>query len=275
MSKGSRHLAKPQRKLSSMLAWRLPAILIGMAAALGVLVAAAATVEKVAATTAPESAKIPATVRVCGDDSGWQPYTFVKALPDGSNVITGYSVEYIRTVLQRAGHQMHIELLPWKRCIALARSGHYDIALDVVNSPERLAQFLLPRSHYRVTAAYLYSTARAKPILQTPADFAHYRICHQAGYIYGSVIPAEVRSLVNAEAKSLAAAMKMLEQGRCDVLLNSFEFIDSHVASGHLPALDAGRIAVAKLMLPDPGRARPACRRQFRGAAPASVDQIA
>lgn len=198
----------------------------------------------------PDSA-IPAILRICGDDSDWWPYTYSMSGPSKQHA-TGYSVEYLLQLLRRAGHDGEVTLLPWKRCVAMGLNGEYDIVLDVARSPERQQQFLFPRPHYAITPVYLYNAQRGKPELHTPEDFARFQICQQAGYAYDSVIPKTALLKVNADAQSLEAAFKMLENGRCDVLLNNSEIIDSYLASGRLPALANGTIQMERMALPEP-----------------------
>lgn len=199
------------------------------------------------------AATIPATVRICGDAAEWRPYTYFTHIEGSTTAVaTGYSVEFLRRLLEKAGHRATIELLPWKRCLAAGKAGEYDIVLDVVDSPQRRRDYLFPHSHYQVTAAYLYSTARAKPVLQRLEDLRSYQICQQAGYAYDRLLPPDLKVSVSADSKTLESAVKMLEQSRCDLLLSNLEVVNSYLAQGLLPALKTGAVRMEPLALPEP-----------------------
>lgn len=201
----------------------------------------------------PLQAAVPEHLRVCGDENFWPPYTFF-AEHDGktSTEATGYSVEFLRAVLATTGRSATIELMPWKRCLALAQSGQYELVLDVLRSPERVQAFLFPLSHFRVSIGYLYSKARQAPVLNAVSDLQKYRLCQQAGFSYNLPLPKDQAPILNAEAKSFDAAVNMLDKNRCDVLLSNLEFHAANVAAGRFDAKMAERIGVAPLRLPEP-----------------------
>lgn len=205
------------------------------------------------APAATPTVAMPKVLRACGDDSGWYPYTYLAPAEAGKPArVTGYSVEYLKLILQQAGYQLQVHLLPWRRCLVESQGGKYDIALDVVRSAERLQHYLFPRSHYTVTTVYLYDGLRSKPELHKPDDVLRYQVCQQAGYSYQLLLPEAMRNKINGEAKSIETAFRMLESGRCDVLLQSREIIDSYRASGRLPALAGDRFKIEPLALPEP-----------------------
>src|SRR4051812_38647462 len=52
-------------------------------------------------------------IKVCDDDAGWPPYTYVD--PKNPPVVIGASADLMREILTRAGYEPQIKLLPWKR----------------------------------------------------------------------------------------------------------------------------------------------------------------
>lgn len=194
-------------------------------------------------TASAGAAEIPATVQVCGDESEWPPYTFY-ARQDGkkTSVVAGYNIDLLNLLLAKSGRQANYVLLPWKRCLAEATSGAYDIVLDGVKAPERLKTFLFPPSHYATSTAYLYNRDRPLPALTSPAVLSTVKACGQAGYIYN--LPSNTPiPLVDTTAKSFDAVIKMLEQGRCDLVFADLEIVRGYRLIGLYDAFRSGKLA--------------------------------
>ena len=74
----------------------------------------------------------------------WPPYYG----PDLEN--QGYFTEISRAAFQRAGYQLVVEFVPWKRALKMAKTGKYDGVLGAFYNDERTQWFThLFRAHLR------------------------------------------------------------------------------------------------------------------------------
>jgi polar amino acid transport system substrate-binding protein len=80
---------------------------------------------------APCRAVLPAVINVCDDSAEWPPYTyFERSNGTRTNVLTGFSVEYLRRVMDHAHLRFTIDLIPWQRCMAEVQEGQYAMLLN-------------------------------------------------------------------------------------------------------------------------------------------------
>lgn len=185
---------------------------------------------------------IPTRLRVCGDDDEWPPYTFYQRQNgDRSGIITGYNIDLLNLLLAKSGRSAEYRLLPWKRCLSEAAAGNFDLVLDGVKVTARQKLFLFPTSHYSTHVVYLYNRNRPIPALATPADLRHYKACGQFGYAY-ELDDNQPMPLLNTEAKSYPALIRMLEQGSCEVVPINFELVQGYRLIGLYDAFGSGHI---------------------------------
>jgi polar amino acid transport system substrate-binding protein len=62
----------------------------------------------------------------------WAPYTF-----EDKGTVIGTDVDITRAVFKRLGMDVKIQILPWKRCLAMVESRTVDAILAVSVTPER------------------------------------------------------------------------------------------------------------------------------------------
>lgn len=207
------------------------------------LMTAAAAAAASQADTGTTATTIPRTLRVCGDDSEWPPYTFYQRL-NGSKtaVVSGYNIDLLNHVLAASGRRADYSLLPWKRCLAEAGNGQFDLVMDGVKAPERLQAFLFPPAAYLTSTVYLYNKQHPLRDLNGPTDLQRIQACGQAGYIYTLPDGTQVPHL-DVSAKSFDAVIRMLEQGRCELVFADMEILHGYKLIGVYDVFASGQIA--------------------------------
>lgn len=165
---------------------------------------------------------VPPALRVCGDAAGYAPYTY--SVRGGNGEAQGYSVDYLKAMLARSGRTANVTLLPWKRCLLLAKQGQYDLVLDAADLPDRRRDFILPRPYYKATPIFVFR-AGAEP--KTPAskdELAAMRRCQVAGWDYSlSGTKAGPDRIITGS--NVAATFNMLRHGRCDIMHFQLELL--------------------------------------------------
>jgi ABC-type amino acid transport substrate-binding protein len=171
-------------------------------------------------------AEVPQQLRACGDVAEFPPYTIVVRNADGirTGEPGGYNIDYLNALLAAEGRSVRYTLLPWKRCLAMAAKGDFDIILDVSDSPERQHSFLLAQGHYMISPGLIYRTSEPTPRVRNAQDFARYRRCEILGWDY-SPLGIKVREGVSQPA-SVEAAMAMLRAGRCQIMYYNLELLE-------------------------------------------------
>ena len=183
-------------------------------------------------------------LKICDDEAGWPPYTFVD--PDNPKRIIGASVELMFEILRRAGYEPTITLLPWKRCLAEVETGAFAMLLNASYSEERAQNFLLSQPYYTMHSALFYLTSKypAPPKIATVADMKQYRYCGLLGYNYTmyDIPPAQLDSGAMDEARRF---MK-LRLDRCDFVLGDVELLNSFAAMGKIDLNGIAHIPIPK-----------------------------
>lgn len=168
----------------------------------------------------PSAAVQTSSLKVCGDGSGWPPYTFKK---DGE--IQGYDVDVLRAIFSGKNIDVIAELPPWKRCVFKTQSGHYDIALSASYSKQRDRDFLLTDYYYTLQPSYIYSTVKYPDGLNIASadDLNQLRMCGLLGYHYEGFGVND--SQVTKTATSYNQLVQKTKAGRCDVFLARYEIL--------------------------------------------------
>jgi polar amino acid transport system substrate-binding protein len=177
-------------------------------------------------------AAVPAVVSACGDHEEFPPYTYFKRIGESDiGTPVGYNVDYLTALLASEGRTLKITLVPWKRCLALAYAGQFDLVLDVADTAERRRSFTLLPSHYSTTPVYLFARARPLPAIRRPEDLQAYRRCEVRGWNYsrsGKSLPPEM----GLRFSTPLAAMDMLRRGRCEFMFYNAELVRGAAMAG-------------------------------------------
>jgi polar amino acid transport system substrate-binding protein len=172
--------------------------------------------------------ELPKEIQICDNGNEWPPYTFYKRV-DGrvTSELTGFSVEYIQTILKRAGLKPAITMLPWLRCQSMVTIGKYLMLLNASENAERARDYLVSKPYYAVQGIYIYSTTRPKPRIQTARDLLLRHTCGQMGYNY---VNFGIRNEeIDSGTTTLPMTLEKLKFGNCDVVLARKE-----IAAGHI-----------------------------------------
>ncbi|MFN7710176.1 MAG: substrate-binding periplasmic protein [Holosporales bacterium] len=76
-------------------------------------------------------------IKACTLD--WPPYIAAGTEDHGPS---GRHVDLVRRLFASMDHKVHIDVLPWKRCLAEAKAGRYDVIFSLVPSKDREGAFL-------------------------------------------------------------------------------------------------------------------------------------
>ncbi|MDO9520541.1 MAG: transporter substrate-binding domain-containing protein [Pseudohongiella sp.] len=186
---------------------------------------------------------LPAIIRVCVDETGFPPFSY--DLPENRGRVVGFNVDLLTMILDDAGVRAEYQMIPWRRCLAMAESGEVDVLLDVQDSAERQRLLLIPASHYETRAAML-ATARNRDLMQiitTKERLLALDVCRMPGWDTSSVVPAS--ELIPAgEPHNLAAAVTMLRLGRCDLVIYTAELFTGGLHSGAITPDDVEGINI-------------------------------
>lgn len=170
---------------------------------------------------------VPTRLKACGDAGEFPPFTyFDRKSGRQPGTVGGFNAEYLPQLLAASGRSVDITLLPWKRCLALAQQGEFDLVLDVVATPPRKKQFRTTAQFASTRSVIVYDERRPVPIPHNAAAMASLRRCEILGWD-----TTRSSGAFNSDKQSLPATMAlsfaMLSAGRCDVLVLQREVIRS------------------------------------------------
>lgn len=190
-------------------------------------------------------------VGVCDGAPEWPPFTYFRRV-DGrpSTELTGFSVDVVSAIFERAKRPFRVELLPWRRCLTeVAQGSTYQVALEASSNPEREATYWLSRPFYRTTGHYFYSRQRfpSGPEIAKAADLNRYRICGLLGFNY-AMFGLDNQRVEQANGDH-AALIRRLQSGRCDLFVEQIEVMVGYRILGQdlLADPDLGHQAVPGL----------------------------
>lgn len=168
---------------------------------------------------------LPDVIRVCFDENGFPPFTFVRPHNPAANVEPeGFNIALLNHMLAPLGKRAQYHRMPWRRCLAMAASGDMDVLLDVQNTPERQQILLIPTSHYDTRPAMI-ALSESRHVMQMITNkerMLSLDVCRMMGWDTSRLASAE--ELVPAgEPHNMASAITMLRQGRCDILIYTAE----------------------------------------------------
>lgn len=180
-----------------------------------------------------------ATIKVCGDNAGWPPYTY-----EIDEQVVGYDVDVLNTILTPAGIHFSVRLLPWARCLHLTQLGHYHIALSASFNEERARNYHMTLPYYTVQPSYIYNSKRFPDGLNItqPKDLLDHKVCGLQGYNYNTFgIPS---TLVDRETRTFGQVVQKTLAARCDLFLARYEVLAGFAQLGEDHLRD-GLVAVA------------------------------
>jgi polar amino acid transport system substrate-binding protein len=141
-------------------------------------------------------------------------------MPAGEPQGEGIDIELAREALRPAGYDIELQLLPWRRVLAMLEQGQADLTTSISLSGER-RRFLRFSTGYREQVRYAFYARATHPLaLQELAQLQGQRLGMAAGYHY----PPAIREALGGEAmdaRDLPTLVAMLAAGRCDFIVGN------------------------------------------------------
>ena len=142
----------------------------------------------------------------------WAPYTYRS---EGQPV--GIDVEIITQVLQRMGHSVEFEFLPWKRCLARIEQGQADGIVDIFQRESRHPYLIYPDAPMSEVEFVLFNAVDRPHPATRLEDLAGLRIGTAGGYTYGGGF--DEADLLREAGPTHEANFGKLVRGRIDLLI--------------------------------------------------------
>ena len=143
------------------------------------------------------------------------PFTYASATATADRA-AGPFVEIVEAVCARMGVDCPVQLLPWRRALALAEMGEVDGIFTVIRSPERERAFHLTRM--LVTSRYgVYARSSSRFVFHRPQDLAGRSVAvygpSGTSFVLGQHLAevSDVTLILKADNRRL---LRMLEAGR-------------------------------------------------------------
>lgn len=188
-----------------------------------------------------------ATIRMCEDSEEWPPFTYRKrqnGVP--TDIVSGYTVDVLNTILGKRQIQFSIDFLPFARCTAEVKSGKkYQLITNASYSEERARDYLMTRPIYLTTSYYFYSKTHhpnGLPI-KTLADLKKHRVCGILGYNYKTYGLAG--KAIDQSETTFKSLVKRLHIGSCDLFIEKREVMAGFASVGQYNYLEDKRLAYA------------------------------
>lgn len=163
----------------------------------------------------------PAPLLACAADAQLPPFSYSQ-----HNRTIGMAVDLLARLLQEAGlPAAQVEMLPWRRCLALVQSGRYALALNAATAQVDPAPFLVTEPYVQLNSVYLYSSRYFSSGLSIRQldDLHRYRVCGLMGHTFESYGLDNAK--VDVGAANYPQLIAKLHAGHCDLFLDKREVI--------------------------------------------------
>ncbi len=169
-------------------------------------------------------------INVCAEDTGWSPYSII--VEDASNDhidISGFNRDLLEEIFKKSKVKLNFVIKPWQRCLKEAVDGDVHIVLDAASNEQRMKDYLLTNSIYRMTPAYIFHKSLNLKNLTSHELLKNTPICGQSGYTYTNFgIPNDI---VKKLSKSLVRIIDLINVKRCSVGLTRMENLKQELSS--------------------------------------------
>ena len=143
----------------------------------------------------------------------WEPY-YGKTLPNN-----GYCSDIVRSACKRAGYEISIDFVPWKRAVYETKNHYFDALLGLFYSTER-AEWLLYSEPFSESEMVLFSLQGREITWSTLEDLKPYRIGIEHGYSYSPEFD-KADFLQKMSVRKLELNIKKLLEERIDLIAAS------------------------------------------------------
>lgn len=153
-----------------------------------------------------------------------QPLLLVNAVyppfvnPAGHAQGEGLDIDIAREALKRAGHDIQVQLLPWKRALLMLEQGHADFTTTISRNGDR-DRYLRWTQSYRNGANYQFYTRHDSPLqIRSLDDLAGRRLGIVDGFFYPEAITRAPGMTVES-ARDVGVLAQKLRAGRIEVMV--------------------------------------------------------
>ncbi|SOB58904.1 Amino acid ABC transporter substrate-binding protein, PAAT family [Pseudodesulfovibrio profundus] len=143
----------------------------------------------------------------------WEPFVYVE---DGQP--TGVDFEVVRSVFEQMGIDIHVEFLPWKRCLNMIKEGEADALLDVSITTDRLAYILFPEEPLSNSNSNIFYLNNKPLTYHSLADLSGMTIGTQFGYSYSADFD-KADNFTKEPVSDIAFNIRKLMAGRIDAFI--------------------------------------------------------
>lgn len=138
--------------------------------------------------------------------------------PPGHAQGEGLDIEIAREALRRAGREVRVELLPWKRVLLMLELGQADLTTTISRNGDR-DRYLRWTQSYRNGAKYQFYTRHDSPLqINGLAGLAGRRLGVVEGFFYPEAITRQPRMVVES-ARDVGVLAQKLTAGRLEVMV--------------------------------------------------------
>lgn len=138
--------------------------------------------------------------------------------PAGDPQGEGIDIEIAREALARAGYEVEVRLVPWKRALFMLERGEADVTTTISKNGDR-DRFLAWTNGYRTSVRYhFYTRSDASFTVQKLEDLDGHVLGLTTGFFYPSKLTERNQQTVRTGG-SLSATVQMLHAGRTEVII--------------------------------------------------------
>lgn len=138
--------------------------------------------------------------------------------PPGDAQGEGIDIDIAREAMRRAGYQIEIKYVPWKRALLMLERGEADLTTTISRSGDR-DNYLAWSEGYRVATAYtFYARKGVGQRLKSMDDLDAHSLCITLGHFYPDVISKRPKTNY-VSGPSMSNTVAMLAKGRADYMV--------------------------------------------------------
>ena len=178
-------------------------------------------------------------ISACSDSGEWPSFVYFKRDKDGKKTteVTGKTYHFLKNLSTKHKIPFDFKLLPWRRCLNLARSGEvFDIVTDAAFSEQRKRDYYLSDLYYSLRFGIFYlpqSFPNSFPEIKNSNDlFKLGNICGIGGYSYSGFSEDFNEELLDKGARDFDHLFSKLRNGRCKAVIGRYEIINSFAKIG-------------------------------------------
>ena len=138
--------------------------------------------------------------------------------PAGHPQGEGIDIEIAREALSRAGYEVEVRLVPWKRALSMLEQGEADLTTTISKNGDR-DRFLAWTNGYRHSVRYHFYTRSDAPFsVQRLEDLDGHVLGVTTGFFYPPKLTERSRQTIHTGG-SLSATVQMLHAGRTEIII--------------------------------------------------------